>query len=286
MASSIARSGTTSTSADASRMIASGISPISRTAMPSAMVGAADRDRLRRRGAAPSRRRLPTSTPKTAMPGCSARGGDRAAGQQAAAADRDDQRVEIGRVLQQFQRQRALAGDHRRIVVGMDEHQAFVARPAHGHARRLRPGCRRAAPHCAPQAAVRVTLVAGVNFGITMVAAMPSRLAWRATAWAWLPADMAMTPRAALRGGQQGEAVGGAALLEGAGGLQIVELQHHLGAGRARDRVAAAAPACAARGRRCARPPPRHRRASIIAGDACRGQHGIAAQPNRTPRIS
>src|SRR6185437_6031118 len=46
----------------------------------------------------------------------------------------------------------------------------------------------------APQAAARVTLVAGVKRGITMVAAMPSRLAWRATAWAWLPADIAMTP--------------------------------------------------------------------------------------------
>ncbi len=39
-----------------------------------------------------------------------------------------------------------------------------------------------------------MTLVAGVNTGMTMVARMPSREAWRATAWAWLPADMATTP--------------------------------------------------------------------------------------------
>ena len=36
----------------------------------------------------------------------------------------------------------------------------------------------------APHAAVRVILVAGVKLGITMVAAMPSRWACRATAWA------------------------------------------------------------------------------------------------------
>ena len=48
----------------------------------------------------------------------------------------------------------------------------------------------------APQAAVRVTFVVGVNFGMTIVAAMPSNFACRATAWAWFPADMATTPRA------------------------------------------------------------------------------------------
>ena len=50
-------------------------------------------------------------------------GGDQAAGEQAAAADRDDQRVEVGDVLQHLQRQRALAGDDAEVVVGVDEHQ-------------------------------------------------------------------------------------------------------------------------------------------------------------------
>ena len=36
----------------------------------------------------------------------------------------------------------------------------------------------------APHAAVRVTLVAGVNFGMTIVAGIPSSFACRATAWA------------------------------------------------------------------------------------------------------
>ena len=84
---------------------------------------------------------------------------------------------------------------------------------------------------------MRVTLVAGVNCGITMVAAMPSSLACRATAWAWLPADMAITPRRA-RPRSAGEPVGRAAFLERAGDLQVVELQQHFRAGQPRDRMA------------------------------------------------
>src|SRR5690606_18661000 len=45
----------------------------------------------------------------------------------------------------------------------------------------------------------RTTFVEGVNFGMTMVEAMPSRVECRATAWAWLPADMATTPAARSR---------------------------------------------------------------------------------------
>ena len=43
---------------------------------------------------------------------------------------------------------------------------------------------------------MRVTFIAGVKNGMTILALMPSRLACRATAWAWLPADIATTPRA------------------------------------------------------------------------------------------
>ena len=87
----------------------------------------------------------------------------------------------------------------------------------------------------APQAAVRVTLVDGVNFGMTMVAAMPSELRMprhRLRVVAGRHGDDAARP---LVGAEQGQPVGGAALLEGAGDLQIVELQRHVGAGRARD---------------------------------------------------
>ena len=85
---------------------------------------------------------------------------------------------------------------------------------------------------------MRVTLVDGVNFGMTMVAATPASCACRATAWAWLPADMAMTPRAAFVGAEQGQPVCRAAFLEGAGDLQVVELQRDAGAGGARYGVA------------------------------------------------
>ena len=44
-------------------------------------------------------------------------------------------------------------------------------------------------------------------------------------------------PTLSLGIGQQCQAVGRAALLERPGDLQIVQLQHHLGAGRARNRV-------------------------------------------------
>ena len=59
---------------------------------------------------------------------------------------------------------------------------------------------------------------------------------------------------------QHRQAVGRAAFLEGAGDLQVVELQRH-GRRRLRGRRRrTASPACAARGRRCGRPPPGHRR--------------------------
>jgi hypothetical protein len=43
----------------------------------------------------------------------------------------------------------------------------------------------------------------------------------------------------AFGGGQQRQPVGGTAFLEGAGRLQVVQLQHDLGAGRARQGIAA-----------------------------------------------
>ena len=51
-------------------------------------------------------------------------GGD--AGNQAAAADRDHQRVEVGRILQHFQRDGPRPGHHRDIVERMDEDIAVV----------------------------------------------------------------------------------------------------------------------------------------------------------------
>ena len=52
------------------------------------------------------------------------------AGEQAAAAGRHHQRVELGVVVEQLQRHRALTGDDRRVVVGVHERAALVGRAA------------------------------------------------------------------------------------------------------------------------------------------------------------
>ena len=54
--------------------------------------------------------------------------GDRDAGHQPAAADRDDDRVEVRRVLEHLEAERARAGDHLRIVEGVDEDVAVLER--------------------------------------------------------------------------------------------------------------------------------------------------------------
>ena len=70
---------------------------------------------------------------------------------------------------------------------------------------------------------------------MTMVAAMPIRWAWYATAWAWLPAETASTPAGALGGGELRHLVERAPLLERGGELQVLELQEHLAAADGRE---------------------------------------------------
>ena len=56
---------------------------------------------------------------------------ERRAGEQAAAAEADEQRVERADLLDQLLRRRALAGDHVRVVVGRDQrHAALLGEPA------------------------------------------------------------------------------------------------------------------------------------------------------------
>ena len=52
----------------------------------------------------------------------------------------------------------------------------------------------------APCVRTASTLMGAVVTGITTTASMPSRDAERATPWAWLPAEAAMTPPAASSG--------------------------------------------------------------------------------------
>ena len=54
------------------------------------------------------------------------------AGNQAAAADSDDDHVDIGQVLEDLEPDRAVAGDHLRVVERVDEREAaLVADPLH-----------------------------------------------------------------------------------------------------------------------------------------------------------
>ena len=67
-------------------------------------------------------------------------GGDGVAGDETAAADRDDERLEIGRVLEHFQRNGALTGDDVRIVVRMHPDQIALGGDRLGPRLRLRKG--------------------------------------------------------------------------------------------------------------------------------------------------
>ena len=78
-------------------------------------------------------------------------GGDSAPGELTAAADRNDERVEIRRILQQFERERALARDHCRIVVGMDEDEVLGFRQGIGVFRGFSQRVRHAARHARPR---------------------------------------------------------------------------------------------------------------------------------------
>ena len=63
----------------------------------------------------------------------------------------------------------------------------------------------------------RLDLDLGVVLGITMTALIPCRLAARGQAWAWLPAEAAITPRAFLLGELRDLVVGAADLEENTG---------------------------------------------------------------------
>ena len=195
-----------------------------------------------------------------------------AAGEQAAAADRDDQRIEVRRILQHLQRQRALAGDHAEVVVGMDEDQLPLRRQRLGMRGGLGQGLAvqhdmRAPGRGARHLGRRREFRHHDGGGDAGQAGMPRH---RLGVVAGRHRDDAAL---ALALGQQRQAVGRAALLEGAGDLQIVELQHHLGAGGARNRVAG-----------------QRGRAQHAAGDPLGRRRHIgkasARQTNLMPRIS
>ena len=97
-------------------------------------------------------------------------------GEQAAAADRHDDRIEIRHLLDDLESHRALAGDDGRIVVAVD-----VGEPAFSFA--ISCACALASPKSfpcmttvAPSFWQLPILMSGANFGITTVAGMPRSL--------------------------------------------------------------------------------------------------------------
>ena len=104
------------------------------------------------------------------MPGFNALRG-RNAGNEAAAADGNHQRVQFRRILQHFETDRAACHDHR-IIEGVDEGQPFLASISRALANAsTRSPC---STTCAPCPSVWVTLIIGVETGATIVTGCPA----------------------------------------------------------------------------------------------------------------
>ncbi len=110
---------------------------------------------------------------------------------------RCDDNVEIGNVVEQFQRRRALPGDDAPVVVGMDERRAgFVEHPPRTsfRARRSVGSHRRTLP---PKPRTAFCFTIAELDGITIHDAIPRRAAAQASAAPWFPEECVTTPFAA-----------------------------------------------------------------------------------------
>ena len=98
------------------------------------------------------------------------------------------------RRLEHLQRHRALAGDDGRVVEGVDEGQAFLGRSAWPSPPPVEVV---ALEHDVARPSRRVFSIftKGVKRGHHDRGRDAEAAAWKATPWAWLPADIAITPR-------------------------------------------------------------------------------------------
>ena len=155
-------------------------------------------DRVRRHGHGPSgrerivhRRRALRLDRDDAPVG--RRGGD--SGDEAAAARRHEDRLDLGRVLEQLERQGALAGDHERVVERVHERPARLADVLVEPGERLdRVGGLEVDGGAVPR--VAATFAALALAYMTTRQSIPSAAAPQASACAWLPAEIPITPRA------------------------------------------------------------------------------------------
>ena len=166
--------------------------------------------------------------------------GDRDARRHSAAADGDDDRLEVRVLLEELEADRPLAGDDEVVVEGVDEHlvlggldllravERFVeVRAVEDDAGAVAPGAgdlhqRRGLRHHD----------GGVNAEPLRVIGDRLRV---------VPGARANDAAAALFAGERHELIAGAALLEGARHLQVLELEPELAARRARERLAVGA---------------------------------------------
>ena len=207
------------------------------------------------------------------------RGGGAARGEPAAA-DRDDEHVEVGHVLQQLERRRCPGPPSRarRRTGGRSVRPRSAARSRAMTSRSSGRSGRRAPPRRRSRASRRASPAARPPASGSSPAG-PARRAAMATAWAWLPEETAKTPRSRSGVAAPLDAVRGAAELERPAALLVLGLDEHARARRPRRACARSAPACDGRRRRCA--PPRRGRRRVRSRRWCL-LHGRAAR--RRPR--
>ena len=164
---------------------------------------------------------------------------DRDPGGEAAAADRQHERLDVGQLLRELEPDRPLAGDHVAVLERVDERRTGAARVLEAP----RPAPRRTPPRRGRSrrrtTGVASTLAIGASSGMKTVAVIPSSRAARATACPWLPALAATTPAARWLVVEQRELVRRAADLERPRALQVLGLEPDLTAGARRERVGA-----------------------------------------------
>ena len=147
------------------------------------------------------------------------------------------QRVDRRLLLEHLEADRALAGDHREIVVRMHDGQRRARSRARGRVARASSKVSPSQHDFAPKPRVRSTLTDGAKRGITIVAGDAHPLGVvrdRLRVVAGRHREHAVRT---LVGGQLRHLVERAALLERRGELQVLELQEDLAAGELRQRA-------------------------------------------------
>ena len=150
-------------------------------------------------------------------------------GEQPAAAERRDHRIDVRQILEDFQRDRPVPADEVVVVERVNEAarhpiRAVLSRPSRQHS------SYGALTIVAPRRSMAASLVCGAVSITSTWHGTPALRAASATPWPALPALTVQTPSARWLRRQPPDGVPGAADLEGADRLKRFELEIHLGA--------------------------------------------------------